>query len=300
MNKSFIALEGLTDAAKFENVLRDCENYGLTAIVTGAPGSGKTYLLNTACANRNSKQTRAIVYAITGFDDTPDTTGALRRYLPSTIRNIGCTRSGFDHLLSEVARGVLNQGLSLVAIDDADALPEFVLRRLFRMLKTLRQSANPFGLVLAGESDPKFWLPGFTEGSGQLLMGDLLGAGNWMNHTTTTVTSIRSVVRLAPLHAGACVDVLCGWSSGFETLRDRLASDPTGKADPAARALADLIQRVTLGNLDVLRLFSIVKNNHLAGRQVTTGLVEEIRQELVAPVMFGRMSRPESTKLLPA
>lgn len=124
---------------------------GRSALLTGAAGTGKTYLLNTFIAQARKRGKKVSVTA---------TTGLAAMYLGGNTIHSWSGIGVNDHLpnnfferLSKTRRDVISK-TDVLIIDEISMLHDFRLDMIDKVLRTVRENDQPFGgiqLVMSGD-----------------------------------------------------------------------------------------------------------------------------------------------------
>ena len=124
---------------------------GRSALLTGAAGTGKTYLLNTFIAQARKRGKKVSVTA---------TTGLAAMYLGGNTIHSWSGIGVSDHLpnnfferLSKTRRDVISK-TDVLIIDEISMLHDFRLDMIDKVLRTVRENDQPFGgiqLVMSGD-----------------------------------------------------------------------------------------------------------------------------------------------------
>ena len=124
---------------------------GRSALLTGAAGTGKTYLLNTFIAQARKRGKKVSVTATTGLAAT---------YLGGNTIHSWSGIGVSDHLpnnfferLSKTRRDVISK-TDVLIIDEISMLHDFRLDMIDKVLRTVRENDQPFGgiqLVMSGD-----------------------------------------------------------------------------------------------------------------------------------------------------
>ena len=124
---------------------------GRSALLTGAAGTGKTYLLNTFIAQARKRGKKVSVTATTGLAATHLGGNTIHSW--SGIGVSDHLPNNFFERLSKTRRDVISK-TDVLIIDEISMLHDFRLDMIDKVLRTVRENDQPFGgiqLVMSGE-----------------------------------------------------------------------------------------------------------------------------------------------------
>ena len=124
---------------------------GRSALLTGAAGTGKTYLLNTFIAQARKRGKKVSVTATTGLAATHLGGNTIHSW--SGIGVSDHLPNNFFERLSKTRRDVISK-TDVLIIDEISMLHDFRLDMIDKVLRTVRENDQPFGgiqLVMSGD-----------------------------------------------------------------------------------------------------------------------------------------------------
>ena len=124
---------------------------GRSALLTGAAGTGKTYLLNTFIAQVRKRGKKVSVTATTGLAATHLGGNTIHSW--SGIGVSDHLPNNFFERLSKTRRDVISK-TDVLIIDEISMLHDFRLDMIDKVLRTVRENDRPFGgiqLVMSGD-----------------------------------------------------------------------------------------------------------------------------------------------------
>ena len=124
---------------------------GRSALLTGAAGTGKTYLLNTFIAQARKRGKKVSVTATTGLAATHLGGNTIHSW--SGIGVSDHLSNNFFERLSKTRRDVISK-TDVLIIDEISMLHDFRLDMIDKVLRTVRENDRPFGgiqLVMSGD-----------------------------------------------------------------------------------------------------------------------------------------------------
>ena len=124
---------------------------GRSALLTGAAGTGKTYLLNTFIAQARKRGKKVSVTATTGLAATHLGGNTIHSW--SGIGVSDHLPNNFFERLSKTRRDVISK-TDVLIIDEISMLHDFRLDMIDEVLRTVRENDQPFGgiqLVMSGD-----------------------------------------------------------------------------------------------------------------------------------------------------
>ena len=124
---------------------------GRSALLTGAAGTGKTYLLNTFIAQARKRGKKVSVTATTGLAATHLGGNTIHSW--SGIGVSDHLPNNFFEPLSKTRRDVISK-TDVLIIDEISMLHDFRLDMIDKVLRTVRENDQPFGgiqLVMSGD-----------------------------------------------------------------------------------------------------------------------------------------------------
>lgn len=124
---------------------------GRSALLTGAAGTGKTYLLNTFIAQARKRGKKVSVTATTGLAATHLGGNTIHSW--SGIGVNDHLPNNFFERLSKTRRDVISK-TDVLIIDEISMLHDFRLDMIDKVLRTVRENDQPFGgiqLVMSGD-----------------------------------------------------------------------------------------------------------------------------------------------------
>lgn len=124
---------------------------GRSALLTGAAGTGKTYLLNTFIAQARKRGKKVSVTATTGLAATHLGGNTIHSW--SGIGVSDHLPNNFFERLSKTRRDVISK-TDVLIIDEISMLHDFRLDMIDKVLRTVRENDRPFGgiqLVMSGD-----------------------------------------------------------------------------------------------------------------------------------------------------
>ena len=124
---------------------------GRSALLTGAAGTGKTYLLNTFIAQARKRGKKVSVTATTGLAATHLGGNTIHSW--SGIGVSDRLPNNFFERLSKTRRDVISK-TDVLIIDEISMLHDFRLDMIDKVLRTVRENDRPFGgiqLVMSGD-----------------------------------------------------------------------------------------------------------------------------------------------------
>ena len=124
---------------------------GRSALLTGAAGTGKTYLLNTFIAQARKRGKKVSVTATTGLAATHLGGNTIHSW--SGIGVSDHLPNNFFERLSKTRRDVISK-TDVLIIDEISMLHDFRLDMIDKVLRTVREKDQPFGgiqLVMSGD-----------------------------------------------------------------------------------------------------------------------------------------------------
>lgn len=124
---------------------------GRSALLTGAAGTGKTYLLNTFIAQARKRGKKVSVTATTGLAATHLGGNTIHSW--SGIGVSDHLTNNFFERLSKTRRDVISK-TDVLIIDEISMLHDFRLDMIDKVLRTVRENDQPFGgiqLVMSGD-----------------------------------------------------------------------------------------------------------------------------------------------------
>ena len=124
---------------------------GRSALLTGAAGTGKTYLLNTFIAQARKRGKKVSVTATTGLAATHLGGNTIHSW--SGIGVSDHLPNNFFERLSKTRRDVISK-TDVLIIDEISMLHDFRLDMINKVLRTVRENDQPFGgiqLVMSGD-----------------------------------------------------------------------------------------------------------------------------------------------------
>ena len=124
---------------------------GRSALLTGAAGTGKTYLLNTFIAQSRKRGKKVSVTATTGLAATHLGGNTIHSW--SGIGVNDHLPNNFFERLSKTRRDVISK-TDVLIIDEISMLHDFRLDMIDKVLRTVRENDQPFGgiqLVMSGD-----------------------------------------------------------------------------------------------------------------------------------------------------
>ena len=124
---------------------------GWSALLTGAAGTGKTYLLNTFIAQARKRGKKVSVTATTGLAATHLGGNTIHSW--SGIGVSDHLPNNFFERLSKTRRDVISK-TDVLIIDEISMLHDFRLDMIDKVLRTVRENDQPFGgiqLVMSGD-----------------------------------------------------------------------------------------------------------------------------------------------------
>ena len=124
---------------------------GRSALLTGAAGTGKTYLLNTFIAQARKRGKKVSVTATTGLVATHLGGNTIHSW--SGIGVSDHLPNNFFERLSKTRRDVISK-TDVLIIDEISMLHDFRLDMIDKVLRTVRENDQPFGgiqLVMSGD-----------------------------------------------------------------------------------------------------------------------------------------------------
>ena len=124
---------------------------GRSALLTGAAGTGKTYLLNTFIAQARKRGKKVSVTATTGLAATHLEGNTIHSW--SGIGVSDHLPNNFFERLSKTRRDVISK-TDVLIIDEISMLHDFRLDMIDKVLRTVRENDQPFGgiqLVMSGD-----------------------------------------------------------------------------------------------------------------------------------------------------
>ena len=124
---------------------------GRSALLTGAAGTGKTYLLNTFIAQARKRGKKVSVTATTGLAATHLGGNTIHSW--SGIGVSDRLPNNFFERLSKTRRDVISK-TDVLIIDEISMLHDFRLDMIDKVLRTVRENDQPFGgiqLVMSGD-----------------------------------------------------------------------------------------------------------------------------------------------------
>ena len=124
---------------------------GRSALLTGAAGTGKTYLLNTFIAQARKRGKKVSVTATTGLAATHLGGNTIHSW--SGIGVNDHLPNNFFERLSKTRRDVISK-TDVLIIDEISMLHDFRLDMIDKVLRTVRENDRPFGgiqLVMSGD-----------------------------------------------------------------------------------------------------------------------------------------------------
>ena len=124
---------------------------GRSALLTGAAGTGKTYLLNTFIAQARKRGKKVSVTATTGLASTHLGGNTIHSW--SGIGVSDHLPNNFFERLSKTRRDVISK-TDVLIIDEISMLHDFRLDMIDKVLRTVRENDQPFGgiqLVMSGD-----------------------------------------------------------------------------------------------------------------------------------------------------
>ena len=124
---------------------------GRSALLTGAAGTGKTYLLNTFIAQVRKRGKKVSVTATTGLAATHLGGNTIHSW--SGIGVSDHLPNNFFERLSKTRRDVISK-TDVLIIDEISMLHDFRLDMIDKVLRTVRENDQPFGgiqLVMSGD-----------------------------------------------------------------------------------------------------------------------------------------------------
>ena len=124
---------------------------GRSALLTGAAGTGKTYLLNTFIAQARKRGKKVSVTATTGLAATHLGGNTIHSW--SGIGVSDHLPNNFFERLSKTRRDVISK-TDVLIIDEISMLHDFRLDMIDKVLRTVRKNDQPFGgiqLVMSGD-----------------------------------------------------------------------------------------------------------------------------------------------------
>ena len=124
---------------------------GRSALLTGAAGTGKTYLLNTFIAQARKRGKKVSVTATTGLAATHLGGNTIHSW--SGIGVSDHLPNNFFERLSKTRRDVISK-TDVLIVDEISMLHDFRLDMIDKVLRTVRENDQPFGgiqLVMSGD-----------------------------------------------------------------------------------------------------------------------------------------------------
>ena len=124
---------------------------GRSALLTGAAGTGKTYLLNTFIAQARKRGKKVSVTATTGLAATHLGGNTIHSWSGIGVNDY--LPNNFFERLSKTRRDVISK-TDVLIIDEISMLHDFRLDMIDKVLRTVRENDQPFGgiqLVMSGD-----------------------------------------------------------------------------------------------------------------------------------------------------
>lgn len=134
---------------------------GQSALLTGAAGTGKTYLLNTFITQARAQGKKVSVTATTGLAATHLAGNTIHSW--SGIGIADQLSNNFFERLSKTRRDVISK-TDILIIDEISMLHDFRLDMVDQVLRHVRQDERPFGGIQVVMSGDFFQLPPINRG----------------------------------------------------------------------------------------------------------------------------------------